>query len=94
MTLNAHIILKLKGNTSRIDLLNRVLRYLDADWPMGDGCPRNGQPKRYEVCDKCGGFVYNRPMFNEADIKAAAHQCGVGLKIKKWILGEQCSSST
>lgn len=87
----AHIYIKLKGKDERQVFFNRLLRYLDIDWPYGDGKSRTGNSKTYYQCPKCQGMIYHNPTLNKIAVKAAGVQVGIGVKIKQWEDGEKCA---
>lgn len=82
-----HVILRLKGDQARVDLFHEILRRCDLGWPWK-------APASYIVrtqqCDQCDGLIYSSPRCNPEDIKSAAKQASVGVKIVRFSPSVKC----
>lgn len=81
-----HLILKIKGDPSAINLYHRLMRRCDSDWPWKEssGC---------RICEGCLGIVYRNPRLNPEDIKVGARQAGVHVKVKSYHPESECKDS-
>ena len=89
--MDAHIIIKLKGQMERQVLFHRLLRSIDSDWPYGDYQEGFAKGKSYKECEVCGGMVYHAPRFTPGELKAAGKQCRVRVKIRQYCTPETCA---
>jgi hypothetical protein len=94
---DAHIRIKIKGSAENQMLFHYLLKHLDMGWPF----EMNGQPRSsfkrdgmhmIRWCEKCEGFVYTRPRLTARDVKAAARQCGVRVKIIQYAEDRKCEA--
>jgi len=83
-----HVVLSIrKGAAQDIEKFHKLLFWIDPDWPFV------GRPEEYRkrrVCKVCRGRCYERPRLVPEDIKAAARQCGIKVKIKQYRCGTKC----
>jgi hypothetical protein len=86
--IDVHIILK--GAIPKSGLMSTAVRLfhqmcweVDKDWPWVDSYNAT-LPQKLKVCGKCGGRIYKNPRLAPADIKAAAKQAGVKVKIRRY----------
>ncbi len=77
----------LHGPMLSVPLMHHVLYRCDPDWPY---CGPFGEQWRFRVCAKCGGRIYRNPRLVPEDIKAAARQCGVKLKVRRYAPKGKC----
>lgn len=83
-----HIHVKLKGEESKIHIFHSIIEKCDGAWPWG-ATKYNGS---VSVCRKCKGFVLSNPRIAPQDIKAAAEQAGVAVKIYVFSPQNHCFS--
>ena len=86
-----HFKIKVKGPAASIELFHSLVGYVDSDYPYN---PWRLTKDKVMRCTQCGGYVWNRCMLSEKDINAAAKQCGVVAKIKKFLPKWRCTNTT
>jgi hypothetical protein len=87
-----HIQVKLHGPEDKINLFHAILKSVEMDWQFWQN-PTYCHNYRLHVCKKCKGIVVNSPRFNAADIKSAAAQAGIGVKIYNFAKENKCGGS-
>jgi len=87
-----HIQVKLHGPEDKINLFHAILKSVETDWQFWQN-PAYTHNSRLQVCKRCKGIVINAPRFNAADIKSAAAQAGIGVKIYNFAKENKCGGS-
>ncbi len=99
-----HVMLRLgaKANRSdkftwsledRIRAFHVVMKISDADWPFALAhfdCDNDGTYTVNEMCQHCGGVIYNAPMISPAEIIALADQFGLSIIKMKYMRETDC----
>jgi hypothetical protein len=78
-----HILLRCKGHAAQIRLFHGILSLTDSDWPYR---LHTGS----QICETCMGLVYQNPRITPEDIKSAAKQAGIHIKIKHFVPEKCC----
>jgi len=84
---DVHFKLELRGNRDEIDLFHAVIHLCDNDYPLDPFRKNTASPER---CDNCGGFVWKNAIVTPVDIKKAAKQCGMTVKVKHYFPATTC----
>lgn len=79
---SVHIKARLKGPDLSKEVYHALISSIDADWPWSDAV--------YFVCGKCGGRVWINPSLGPPDLKAAAKQLDLTIKIGQFANAERC----
>lgn len=94
MSTNQDVHIVLKGALpadgkmlKKLRLFHWICWSIDKDWPWMDS-PNNIYKTR--TCEKCKGRIYKSPKLAPVDIKSAAKQCGVRVKVKRFMPEEVC----
>ena len=80
-----HIKIKLFGDQGRAELFHEIMAFADIAWPWKTTPFGNSTQ-----CTRCDGLVITRPRVNASDIKAAARQAQVKVKIVRFTPEEKC----
>lgn len=81
-----HIRFNLRGEESKIRTFHNILTRADSDYPFG-------KDRRYvtiQFCPSCNAVCWSNPRLNPEDIKVAARQAGVRVKIKRFAPEDKC----
>jgi hypothetical protein len=81
-----HIHIKLNGTTEAMKVFHAIMEKVDGAWPWGTY--KTGGTTR--ICKKCKGFLLSNPRFAPQDIKSAAEQAKVNVKIYVYSPQENC----
>lgn len=73
-----HIRLKINGSIANQTLFHELLRDLDSDYPYRLEISKNS---KIGVCTSCKGILWDRPMLTTGELRCAAFQCGVNIKV-------------
>jgi hypothetical protein len=84
---NFHIVLKLRGPEEKIKIFHALLRKADSDYPWD-------KTFGTRMCTRCNGLSWSTPRINPEDLKTAARQTGVRLKIRRFSPERSCVSGT
>jgi len=82
-----HIGIKVSGGPDNVRLFHAICGECDSDWPWWSRYQRNPTVK---VCSECSGGVINNPRIAPQDLKAAAHQAKVNLKVYSYSPESKC----
>jgi hypothetical protein len=75
------------GRDEDIEKFLFMCHHLDPDWPLWGQWDK---AVKRRICTKCGGRLYQNPALGPQDIKAAARQCGVNVKIRQFAPCARC----
>jgi hypothetical protein len=82
-----HIRFRAKGTDRNLTIFHTMMQKIDHDWPWGPS-HSNGR-----VCLKCCGATWNGPRIGVEDVKIAARQAGVKVKIHHFGSQTKCRGS-
>ena len=88
---SVHIRCRIKGNGKKIETFQKLMRILDSDWPYREVGYQFRETMKFRQCEKCQGMVWFNPVMTKEDIKAAARQMQVGMKIYAFTDEQWCS---
>lgn len=92
-----HVTFKLRGTPESIELFHALVRRCESSWPWGPSMFQGNSAYSYihtrqiPACSKCKGVIINSPRIAPQDIKAAAVQAKVNIKIFHYAQGEKCT---
>jgi hypothetical protein len=87
-----HVQVKVHGSEEKIKLFHAILKSIETDWAFWQN-PTYTHNSRIHVCKKCKGIVVCSPRINAADIKSAAAQAGIGVRIYNFAKENKCGGS-
>lgn len=82
-----HFKLELRGNRDSIDLFHAMLHLCDTDYPLDPFRKNTATP---EQCKNCGGYVWKNALVTPVDIKKAAKQAGITVKVRHYFPESTC----
>lgn len=83
-----HVRFSLQGEERAIEIFHNILTRADSDYPFGR---RYGWVQQVRFCPQCNSIVWTNPRLNPEDVKVAARQAGVRVKIKHFAPQQKCS---
>lgn len=90
VTGNFHVMVKLHGPVERIRVFHKILSKVETDWPW----EAKWRGTRVKVCSACKGIPISNPRITPMDIKAAAAQAGIGVKIYQFAEADRCPKTS
>lgn len=85
---NMHFRLALRGTRDEIDLFHAVVHTMDHDYPLDPFRKRKDSPA---VCAKCQCTIWEACILTPGDLKKAAKQCGIYVKVQQYVTEEKCT---
>jgi hypothetical protein len=82
-----HVRLKVRGPADAVELFHMVIEDLDTCYPYKLNISRYAS---VQECPQCGGRRWYGPRVMAQDLKAAARQCGVKVKIIRFAMEDKC----
>jgi hypothetical protein len=82
-----HFKLELRGNRDEIDLFHAIIHLCDNDYPLDPFRKNTAHP---EQCKNCGGYVWSNAIVTPVDIKKAAKQAGMNVKVRFYFPASTC----
>jgi hypothetical protein len=87
---DVHLVIDMvKGTREQQARFHHLCYHVDPNWPFVGGQMTQLHHKNRR-CQKCRGRIYSRPQLLPTDIKAAARQCGVHVKVRQYSTYETC----
>jgi hypothetical protein len=87
-----HVQVKVHGPEEKIKLFHAILKSIETDWAFWQN-PSYTHNSRIHVCKKCKGIVINCPRINAADIKSAAAQAEISVRVYNFAKENKCGGS-
>lgn len=84
---NVHFKLELRGQRDSVDLFHAMLHLCDSDYPLDPFRKNTATPER---CNNCGGYVWKNAIVTPVDIKKAARQAGITVKVRHYFPETTC----
>lgn len=81
-----HVILTPKGAPEDIKFFYFLLSSIDKDMKYRPDLP----DQKVQICQRCHGFVWDRALLGPSEIKRAAKQCSIEVKVSKWKKAHKC----
>jgi hypothetical protein len=85
-----HVLLRVKGSPAGVELFHSIIAVCDNDWPY---LSHNNRTGRVRVCTRCLGAVWHSPRLAPGDLKAAARQAGISIKIRHFAPTTACKGT-
>lgn len=82
-----HFKLEMRGSRDEIDLFHAMLHLCDTDYPLDPFRKSTVIPAK---CDNCGGYIWQNAIISPPDIKAAAKQANITVKIRTYLPESSC----
>lgn len=82
-----HFKLEMRGSRDEIDLFHAILKLCDSDYPLDPFRKMTANP---EKCANCGGFIWKNAIVTPVDIKKAAKQAGINIKVRTYLPESTC----
>jgi hypothetical protein len=82
-----HFKLELRGSRDEIDLFHAILNLCDSDYPLDPFRKNTAIPPK---CTNCGGYVWKNAIVTPVDIKKAARQAGINVKVRTYLPESTC----
>lgn len=84
---NVHFKLELRGSRDYIDLFHAMLHLCDTDYPLDPFRKNTAIPPK---CTNCGGYIWQNAIVTAPDIKRAAKQAGITVKVRTYMPESTC----
>lgn len=85
---NVHFRIECRGSRDSVDLFHAILALCDNDYPLDPFRKNSAPPKE---CPDCKGHIWMRAVLMPADLKKAAKQAGIRIKVRDYITDTACA---
>jgi len=90
-----HVSLRTWGTPIQIEVFHAILETCESSWPFkaqGISLPGfyRSDSCSFRVCDVCMGAIVYSPSIGPADIRAAARQAGIHVKVDRFCKDDAC----
>jgi len=82
-----HFKLEMRGSRDEVDLFHAILALCDSDYPLDPFRKNTAIP---EKCDNCGGYLWKNAIVTPVDIKKAAKQANITVKVRTYLPESSC----
>lgn len=79
-----HVKMRISGRAEMVDAFKSLLGQLDKDFPWHPAAAKQ------VICEGCEGVVWRLAVLELSDVKAAAHQLGIKVKVQQWWRKSDC----
>ena len=84
-----HVRIDVWGPAANREVFFAMCFVVDPDFPIS---PTRKTNESIPICSKCKGVIWSSPMLNTRELKRAAKQCNVQIKIRRYAVGTACGS--